>query len=59
MCFKNIKIKKISRIIFSVKDPDKRVNGKGKKILEKNKLEVVSGILKKKIRKTLPRLFFK
>ena len=48
---KILKSKKISRIIFSVKDPDKRVNGKGKKILEKNKLEVVSGILKKKSEK--------
>ena len=54
MCFKILK-SKISRIIFSVKDPDKRVNGKGK-ILE-NKLEVVSGILKKKSEKLYPVIF--
>ena len=57
MCFKILKLKKISRIIFSVKDPDKRVNGKGKKYLKKNKLEVVSGILKKKSEKLTTVIF--
>ena len=45
---KILKSKKINRVIFSIIDPDKRVNGKGKKILIKNKLEVKSGILMKK-----------
>ncbi len=45
---KILKSKKISRVIFSLIDPDKRVNGKGKKILKKNYLEVKSGMLKNK-----------
>ena len=47
---KILKSKKINRVIFSIKDPDKRVHGKGKKLLRKNKLEVRSEILKKKTR---------
>ena len=45
---KILKSKKINRVIFSINDPDKRVNGKGKKILRKNKLTVRSGIFEKK-----------
>ena len=45
---KILKSKKNRVIFFSVNDPDKRVNGNGKKILIKNKLEVRSGILVKK-----------
>ena len=47
-CVSKILKSKINRVIFSVNDPDKRVNGNGKKILIKNKLEVRSGILVKK-----------
>ena len=36
---KILKSKNISRVIFSLIDPDKRVNGKGKKILKKNNLK--------------------
>ena len=36
---KILKSKKINRVIFSLIDPDKRVNGKGKKILKKKKMD--------------------
>ncbi len=42
---KILKSKKINRVIFSLIDPDKRVNGQGKKMLKKNNLEVKSGLL--------------
>ena len=47
---KILKSKKINRVIFSLIDPDKRVNGKGKKILKKNNLEVKSGLLENQIK---------
>ena len=45
---KILKTKKINRVIFSLKDPDERVNGNGEKLLKKNKLVVKSNILKSK-----------
>ena len=48
---------KINRVIFSVNDPDKRVNGNGKKILIKNKLEVNLRLLKKKLKILLSWIF--
>ena len=40
---------KISEVIFSIKDIDRRVSGKSKKILSSKKIIVKTGLLKKKI----------
>ena len=45
---KILKSKKIDRVIFPIHDPDKRVNGKGKKLLKKKNIEVCSGIYSNK-----------
>ena len=37
---------KISRVVFSLLDPDPRVNGGGMKILKNNGLDVIHGIMK-------------
>lgn len=50
-CVNEISQKPISRIVYSIKDPDRRVNGLGEKILKKNGIEVSSGLLKEKISK--------
>ena len=39
---------KISEVIFSIKDIDRRVSGKSKKILSSKKIIVKTGLLKKK-----------
>ena len=36
----------VKKVIYAVKDPDLRVNGKGARILKKAGIEVVSGVLK-------------
>ena len=40
---------KISEVIYSIKDVDKRVNGKSKKILSLNKIQVKTGLLKNQV----------
>ena len=45
-CVKKINETIIKRVVYSLKDPDRRVNGKGEKILKKNGIQVVSGVLK-------------
>lgn len=47
-CTERIIKSPIKRVIFSVKDPDKRTNGKGSLELERAGIEVKSGVLKKK-----------
>ena len=44
-CVSKILKSKINRVVFSLRDPDKRVNGLGEKLLKKNGLEVLGGIL--------------
>ncbi len=44
-CVSKILKSKINRVVFSLRDPDKRVNGLGEKILKNNGLEVLGGIL--------------
>jgi diaminohydroxyphosphoribosylaminopyrimidine deaminase/5-amino-6-(5-phosphoribosylamino)uracil reductase len=49
---------KFKKVVFAVKDPDKRMNGKSIKILQKNNIEVEWGILEKQA-KQINRGFFK
>ena len=51
-CVKKILKSKVNRVVFSIKDPDLRVNGKGMSILKKNGLEVKYNILSDEIKKT-------
>jgi diaminohydroxyphosphoribosylaminopyrimidine deaminase/5-amino-6-(5-phosphoribosylamino)uracil reductase len=48
-CTSSIIKSKISEVIFSIKDIDRRVSGKSKKILSSKKIIVKTGLLKKKI----------
>ena len=50
-CVEKILKSRISRVIFSIKDPDQRINGKGMSILKKNGLEVKFNILSNEIKK--------
>ena len=50
-CVNEISEKPINRVVYSIKDPDRRVNGLGEKILKKNGIEVISGLLEEKISK--------
>ena len=50
-CVNEISQKPIHRVVFSIKDPDPRVNGFGEKILKKNGIEVNSGLLEEEISK--------
>jgi len=51
-CVNEISKKPIHRVVYSIKDPDQRVNGLGEKILTKNGVDVLSGILNDKISRT-------
>ena len=44
-CVSKILKSKINRVVFSLRDPDKRVNGSGEKLLRNNGLEVSGNIL--------------
>ena len=44
-CVSKILKSKINRVVFSLRDPDKRVNGSGEKLLKNNGFEVLGGIL--------------
>ena len=48
-CVNEISQKPINRVVYSIKDPDRRVNGFGEKFLKKNGIEVTSGLLEKEI----------
>lgn len=50
-CVDKIKSTKISRVVYSIKDPDRRTNGRGEELLKKYGIDVKSGVLKKKISK--------
>ena len=44
-CVSKILKEKIHRVVYSLRDPDFRVNGKGEKLLIKNGIEVIGNIL--------------
>ena len=44
-CVSKILKSKINKVVFSLNDPDKRVNGSGEKLLRNNGIEVLGGIL--------------
>ena len=46
-CAQEILKSGISRVVISVKDPDKRVNGKGVKFLKKNNIDTALGVCSK------------
>ena len=46
-CVSKILKSKISRVVFSLRDPDKRVNGSGEKLLRTSGLDVLGDILNK------------
>ncbi len=46
-CVSKILKSKINRVVFSLRDPDKRVNGSGEKLLRTSGLEVLGDILNK------------
>ena len=49
-CVSKILKSKINRVVFSLRDPDKRVNGSGEKLLKNNGFEVLGGILTEETR---------
>jgi len=57
-CVDKILRSKIDRVVFSILDPDPRVNGKGMKILKKNGIKVISGLLKNEAFKLYEGYFF-
>ena len=50
-CVSKILKTKINRVVFSLRDPDKRVNGLGEKLLRNNGVAVVGGILTEETKK--------
>ncbi len=50
-CVELIKRKKINEVVYATNDPDKRVNGKGRRILKNSKIKVTSGILEEQIKR--------
>ena len=50
-CVSKILRSKINRVVFSLRDPDKRVDGSGEKLLKDNGLEVLGGILTEETKK--------
>ena len=53
-----IKKKFIKRVVFSISDPDKRVNGQGKKELLNNNIEVQDGFLTNEVKEIYKGYFF-
>ena len=49
---------KISEVVYSIKDIDKRVHGKTYKILDLKKINIKSGLLKDKINQFYISIFF-
>ena len=50
-CVSKILKSKINRVVYSLKDPDKRVNGNGDKQLRSSGLDVLSGVMHEKTKK--------
>tara|TARA_B100001063_G_C16733066_1_gene540401 strand:+ start:21 stop:1127 length:1107 start_codon:yes stop_codon:yes gene_type:complete len=57
-CTTIIKNSKISEVIYSIKDVDKRVHGKANKILKSKKINVKYGLLKDKIKQFYSPYFY-
>ena len=57
-CVESILREKISKVVVGMKDPDRRVNGKGITYLRKNGIEVEEGILEEECKK-LNRFYIK
>lgn len=49
-CVSKILKSKINKVVYSLKDPDRRVNGFGENQLKKNGLKVVGGVMSEKTR---------
>ncbi len=50
-CVSKILRSKINRVVYSLKDPDKRVNGMGEHLLKSKGVEVIGGVMKTKTEK--------
>src|SRR3989338_2656642 len=57
-CVENILREKISKVVIGMRDPDRRVNGKGITVLRKNGVEVHEGVLEEECKK-LNRFYIK
>ncbi len=50
-CVSKILKTKINRVVYSLRDPDKRVNGSGESLLKKNGIEVLGGVMNEQAKK--------
>ena len=57
-CTNFIRNKKIKKVVYGVHDVDKRTNKKAKKFFKKNNIQVLNGILSKKINKFYKSYFY-
>ena len=57
-CTNLIKNKKIKKVVYGINDVDKRTSKKAKKFFKKNNIEVINGILSKKINKFYKSYFY-
>ena len=53
-----IKNKKIKKVVYGIHDVDKRTSKKAKKFFKKNNIQVINGILSKKINKFYKSYFY-